>query len=287
MLPTAHSPISTKMKHTKIAFIGGGNMARSIIGGLVNANTPTDEILVAEPCPETRGALEKRFGITTFAENSVAAEQADVLVLAVKPQVMREVLLPLASIITQRNPLLISVAAGITSRSIERWSGGNSSLVRVMPNTPALISAGISALYANAYASEPQRNLAESIMRAVGTTVWISDESLMDSVTAVSGSGPAYFFYVMEALEHAAIKEGLDADTARLLTIETALGAARLALESNEGPGELREQVTSPRGTTEAAIAMLDSENASKIFEQAVSAAGDRSRELATLLDED
>jgi len=156
-----------------------------------------------------------------------------------------------------------------------------------MPNTPALISAGISALYANAHASEPQRNLAESIMRAVGTTVWISDESLMDSVTAVSGSGPAYFFYVMEALEHAAIKEGLDADTARLLTIETALGAARLALESNEGPGELREQVTSPRGTTEAAIAMLDSENASKIFEQAVSAAGDRSRELATLLDED
>jgi len=275
------------MKNTKISFIGGGNMACSIIGGLVSANTSADEILVAEPCPETRDALEKRFGVTTFADNPAALEQADVLVLAVKPQILREVLVPLASLITKTSPLLISVAAGITTTSIERWAGGGTALVRVMPNTPALINAGISALFANAHAKEMQRNLAESIMCAVGTTVWLNDEALMDSVTSVSGSGPAYFFYVMEAIEHAAIKEGLEPDTARLLTIETALGAARLALESNEGLGELRRHVTSPRGTTEAAIDVLNSKKVSEAFEQAVSAACDRSRELATLLDKD
>ncbi len=274
------------MKNTKIAFIGGGNMARSIIGGLISANTPPDKILVAEPSFATRDSLEQHFGVTTFAENPAAAKQANVLVLAVKPQVMRDVLVPLASTITQTRPLLISVAAGITSRSIEKWSGGGSSLVRVMPNTPALIRSGISALFANSYATEEQRNIAESIMRAVGTTVWVNEEDLMDSVTAVSGSGPAYFFYVMQAIENAAKQEGLDHDTARLLTIETALGAARLALESDESPGVLQERVTSPGGTTEAGIAILDSEKVNEAFEQAVSAAGNRSRELAMLLDE-
>ena len=224
------------MTNTKIAFIGGGNMARSIIGGLISSNTPPDKILVAEPSFATRDSLEQHFGVTTFAENPAAAKQANVLVLAVKPQVMRDVLVPLASIIIQIRPLLISVAAGITSRSIEKWSGGGSSLVRVMPNTPALIRSGVSALFANPYATEEQRNIAESIMRAVGTTVWVNEEDLMDSVTAISGSGPAYFFYVMQAIEAAAKKEGLDDDTARLLTIETALGAARLALESDEVP---------------------------------------------------
>ena len=208
------------------------------------------------------------------------------LVLAVKPQVMRDVLVALASTITQAHPLLISVAAGVTSRSIEKWSGGGSSLVRVMPNTPALIRSGVSALFANPDVTDEQRNIAESIMRAVGTTVWVDEESLMDSVTAVSGSGPAYFFYVMQAIENAAKKEGLDHDTARLLTIETALGAARLALESDESPGVLQERVTSPGGTTEAGIAILDSEKVNEAFEQAVSAAGNRSRELAMLLDE-
>jgi len=272
------------MENTRITFIGGGNMAHSLVGGLINAGTPLQNISVAEPHPETRTALHEHFGVSIFAENTAAAEQADVLMLAVKPQVLREALTPLVNLITTRKPLLISVAAGITTTSIERWTGSGSALVRVMPNTPALVGAGISALFANTYANQTQRDLAESIMRAVGTTVWVSSESLMDAVTAVSGSGPAYFFYLMQAIENAAIREGLDANTARLLTLETALGAARLALESSESPGTLRERVTSPGGTTEAGIGTLDIAGVSETIGQAVAAARKRSSELATLL---
>ena len=262
-------------------------MARSLIGGLITAGTPAGNISVAEPCHEARTALHEHFGVSTFAENTAAAEQADILVLAVKPQVLHEALVPLEDSISQNNPLLISVAAGITTTSIEKWAGGNPALVRVMPNTPALVGAGISALFANAHASEAQRDLAESIMRAVGTTVWVNNETLMDTVTAVSGSGPAYFFYLMQAMENAAVREGLDADTARLLTLETALGAARLALESNEGPGTLRERVPSPGGTTEAAIGVMDAAKVNETLAQAVTAARERSSELATLLGRD
>jgi len=275
------------MKNTRITFIGGGNMARSLIGGLITADTPADEISVAEPCPEARSALQEHFGVSTFTDNTAAAEQADVLVLAVKPQVLHEALAPLEGLINHNNPLLISVAAGVTTTSIEKWVGGNPALVRVMPNTPALIGAGISALLANAHTSEAQRDLAESIMRAVGTTVWVHNETLMDAVTAVSGSGPAYFFYLMQAIENAAVDEGLDAGTAHLLTVETALGAARLALESNESPGTLRERVTSPGGTTEAAIGVMDAAKVNETLAQAVTAARERSSELATLLGRD
>jgi len=275
------------MSNLNIAFIGGGNMARSLVGGLVAADTPSGTISVSEPQPELRNNLQEDFAIKAHADNISAATDARVIVLAVKPQVLQEVVVELGSLVAEHQPLLVSIAAGVTSASIERWIGSQPALVRVMPNTPALVGAGISALYANKNVNEDQRKLAQTIMSAVGKTVWIEDESLMDVVTAVSGSGPAYFFYVMQAINDAAVNEGLDADTARLLTLETALGAARLALESAEEPGTLQKRVTSPGGTTEAAVNVLDSSEARKAFQKAVSAARARGSELAKLLDGD
>ena len=275
------------MSDSSIAFIGGGNMARSLVGGLVAAGTPSRTISVSEPQPELRKVLQEDFGVNVHADNISAAIGARVIVLAVKPQVLQQVVVPLGDLVVEHQPLLVSVAAGITAPSIERWAGSQPALVRVMPNTPALVGAGISALYANKNVDEDQRNLAETIMSAVGKTVWIQDESLMDTVTAVSGSGPAYFFYVMQAIYDAALNNGLDAETARLLTLETALGAARLALESTEDPGALQKQVTSPGGTTEAAINVLESSGVSGAFQNAVSAARARGGELAKLLDKD
>jgi pyrroline-5-carboxylate reductase len=275
------------MSNSKIAFIGGGNMARSLIGGLIATGTLNKTLTVAEPQADLRKALNEDFGVNVSAENTSAARGADVIVLAVKPQILQEVVIPLGSLIAEARPLLISVAAGITSASIERWVGGHPALIRVMPNTPALIGAGISALYANSNVSDEQRALAEKIVTAVGKTVWIKEEGLMDVVTAVSGSGPAYFFYVMQAIHDAAVSEGLDAQTARLLSLETALGAARLAVESREAPGILQEQVTSPGGTTEAAIKVLNNSGVRDSLQKAVSAARARGGELATLLDRD
>ena len=275
------------MSDFSIAFIGGGNMARSLIGGLIAAGTPSRTIAVSEPQTELRNNLQEDFGINDRADNISAATGARVIVLAVKPQVLQEVVAPLGTLVSEHQALLVSIAAGITSPSIERWAGGQPALVRVMPNTPALVGAGISALYANENVDEDQRKLAETIMSAVGKTVWIKDESLMDTVTAVSGSGPAYFFYVMQSINDAAVNNGLDAETARLLTLETALGAARLALESTEDPGTLQKRVTSPGGTTEAAINVLDSSGVSDAFQNAVSAARTRGGELAKLLDKD
>jgi len=275
------------MSDCNIAFIGGGNMARSLIGGLVSAGTPSRTISVSEPQPELRNNLQEDFGINVHSDNISAATGARVIVLAVKPQVLQEVVVPLGRLVTKQQPLLVSVAAGVTAPSIERWVGGQPALVRVMPNTPALVGAGISTLYANENVDKNQRRLAETIMSAVGKTVWIEDESLMDTVTAVSGSGPAYFFYVMQAINDAAMNNGLDVATARLLTLETALGAARLALESAEDPGTLQKRVTSPGGTTEAAINVLDSSGVSDAFQNAVSQARTRGSDLAKLLDKD
>ena len=210
------------MSNCKIAFIGGGNMARSLIGGLGATGISSQNISVSEPRADLRKKLNGDFGVNALDENSSAVMGADVVVLAVKPQILQEVLIPLGNLIAETRPLLISVAAGVTSSSIERWVGGHPALIRVMPNTPALIGAGISALYANSNVSDDHRGLAEKIMAAVGKTVWIKEETLMDAVTAVSGSGPAYFFYVMQAIHDAAVREGLDAQTARLLSLETA-----------------------------------------------------------------
>ena len=275
------------MSNSKITFIGGGNMARSLIGGLVATGMSNKDISVSEPKADLREKLSKNFGVNALEENASAVMGANVIVLAVKPQILQEVVTPLGALVAEARPLLISVAAGVTCSSIERWVGGDPALIRVMPNTPALIGAGISALYANNNVSDGQGTLAEKIMAAVGKTVWIEEETLMDAVTAVSGSGPAYFFYVMQAIHNAAVREGLDAQTARLLSLETALGAARLAVESTEEPGSLQQQVTSPGGTTEAAIKVLDDAGVRDTLQQAVSAARARGGELAKLLDQD
>lgn len=272
------------MHQRTIAFIGGGNMARSLISGLIADGYGADRIWVTDPAEAKLAELHDHFSVRTTASNIEAASAADVVVLAVKPQVLKGVAEALAATVQATKPLVISIAAGVRERDIQRWLGGGIAIVRTMPNTPALVQSGATALYANPAVSDEQHNLAESILRAVGLTVWVKDEALMDTVTALSGSGPAYFFLVMEALEKAAVQLGLPQDTARLLTLQTAFGAAKMALESSEDAVTLRARVTSPGGTTERAIAVLEQNRIREIFEEALRAAHARSQELATLL---
>ena len=270
------------MSAQTIGFIGAGNMARSLAGGLLANGWSATQLRLADPDPDQRRGAEQALGLQTFEDNRAVAV-ADVLVLAVKPQVLHEVAADVAAAVQTKKPLVVSVAAGIRMADLERWLGGNLALVRVMPNTAALIGSGASGLCANARVDSAQRDLAESILRAVGVTVWVEDEGLMDVITAVSGSGPAYFFLAMEALEAAAIRHGLDARTARLLTLETAFGAAKMALEGGEEPSQLRRRVTSPGGTTERAVQALEGGGINSLFDQAVAAAIARARELADL----
>ncbi|NCF11128.1 MAG: pyrroline-5-carboxylate reductase [Gammaproteobacteria bacterium] len=275
------------MDSYRIGFIGGGNMARSLVGGLIAGGIDATRISVAEPDASKRDELSTRFGITTSQDNGTVASDVEVLVLAVKPQVMRQVVTGLAATLHEPAPLLISIAAGVRAASMLRWLGQPLALVRAMPNTPALVRSGATALYASPEVSEEQRSRAESIMRAVGQTLWIDDEGLMDAVTALSGSGPAYFFLFMEALEQAAKELGLPPEAARLLTLETAQGAARMALSSDEGPALLRKRVTSPGGTTEAALGAFAEGGFETLVTRAVRAACERSAELAVRLDRD
>jgi pyrroline-5-carboxylate reductase len=266
-------------KHT-IGFIGGGNMARSLIGGLVRAGYPADSLSVADPNESIRTALTADFGVHASNNNQRIADQCDVVVLAVKPQVLKDVASAIR--IGQRQPqLFLTVAAGIRTASLANWLGADTPIVRAMPNTPALVQSGATGLFANSHVSSDQRDLAESIMRAAGLVQWVEDEALMDAVTALSGSGPAYLFLVMEAMEKAGQALGLPADTARLLTVQTAFGAAKLALEIEEDPAVLRENVTSPGGTTERAIQVLRDEGLEDLFGKALRAARDRAQELA------
>src|SRR3990170_997953 len=262
---------------------GAGNMARSLAGGLVRNGWARSRILLSDPLPEQRAGAQQALGLKTCADNAEVAARADILVLAVKPQVLAEVAAALAPAVQRKKPLIVSIAAGVHIEDIERWLGGDLPIVRVMPNTAALIGSGASGLFANARVSEPQRDAAESILRAVGVTVWLEDEYLLDVVTALSGSGPAYFFLVMEALEQAAIESGLDPKQARLLTLETAFGAAKMALEGSEEPRELRRRVTSPGGTTEQAVKVLEEGGLRRLFKNAMQAAGDRARAIADM----
>lgn len=259
-------------------------MAASIIGGLIADGYAADCIHVAEPDTDKRNALVSQFGIQTETDNDVAIAKAQAVVLATKPQVLSEVCATMADAVQQHQPLVISIAAGIRSTDIDRWLGGNTAIVRTMPNTPALVQSGATGLFANAQVNEQQSELAESIMRAVGITLWLDDEAQLDAVTALSGSGPAYFFYVMEAMESAGKSLGLEANAARLLAIQTAFGAAKLALESSEDPGTLRERVTSPGGTTERALSVLREGGLEALFIEALQAANDRAAELADQL---
>lgn len=259
-------------------------MATSLISGLIADGYDAKRLTVSDPDGEKLAQLAARFGIHPTADNLHAVANADVVVLAVKPQILKGVATELAPAIQKQQPLVISIAAGVQENTLRRWLGENVALVRSMPNTPAMIQAGASGLHAGKGVSKEQKNQAESILRAVGITCWVDEESLMDAVTAVSGSGPAYFFLVMEAMEDAARDMGLDEDTARLLTLQTALGAARMALESNNSPAILREKVTSPGGTTEKALDTLEEGNLRELFKNALTAARDRSEELSKML---
>ena len=273
-----HSPLPIP---GSIAFIGGGNMARSLIGGLMSRGVAADTLRVAEPVAELRDALARDFGVIVFDNASDAVAGATLWLLAVKPQVMRQVCGDLSAVAQATRPLVVSIAAGITAAQLQRWLGGNTAIIRAMPNTPALLGAGVTGLYANAQVSSMGRDQAESLLASAGKTVWIDDEALMDAVTAVSGSGPAYVFLLAEAMEAAAKAEGLADDAARTLVLQTLLGAARMLTESGEDPAELRRRVTSPKGTTERAIAVLQGANLAGIFAEATDAALARSRELA------
>ncbi len=274
---------STNTAHPLVGFIGAGNMARSLAGGLLKNGWGKDQIILSDPEPAQRHAIETVLGIKAFADNREVADRADLLVLAVKPQVLADVTKTLATTVQKKKPLVISIAAGVRIEDIDRWLGGGLAIVRAMPNTAALIGSGASGLYANNRVDDGMRNQAESILRAVGVTVWLEDEYLMDVVTALSGSGPAYFFLVMEALEQAAIESGLDPKQARLLTLETAFGAAKMALEGHEEPAQLRRRVTSPGGTTEQAVKVLEEGGLRGLFKNAIQAAGDRARAIADM----
>ena len=274
------------MTDQRLGLIGGGNMARSLVGGLINSGTAPESIIVSDPDDSIRQALAEDFSVQTCADNSSAAHVADILVLAVKPQVMQCAVEDIAENLLQRQPLVVSIAAGIPIASIESWAGSPLALIRVMPNTPAVTGNGASGMYANPRVSESQRAQAQKIMEAIGIAVWVDEESLIDTVTAVSGSGPAYFFYLMDAMVKAAQEGGLNPEASRQLTLQTALGAAQLALASDESPTELRRRVTSPGGTTQAAVELLDKNGCEEILIRAVHAARERSIELAKLLGE-
>ncbi|GMU46230.1 MAG: pyrroline-5-carboxylate reductase [Porticoccaceae bacterium] len=267
------------MDYGRLTFIGAGNMAASLIGGLIAEGYPVDRITACDPAAEARARLTDTFGIATTDDNRTAACAAETLVLAVKPQVMATVARELAPALAHC-PLVISIAAGIPLDALASWLGSDIPLVRCMPNTPALVRTAATALYAGPGVSHAQRVTAERILQAVGLAVWLEEESQIDAVTALSGSGPAYFFLVMEAMMAAGRELGLAPAIARELTVQTALGAARMAGDGEVDVAELRRRVTSPGGTTEAAIGVLEAGGLAALFAAALRAAEARAREM-------
>jgi pyrroline-5-carboxylate reductase len=265
----------------RLAFIGGGNMAGALIGGLTKRGLQAGRVVVADPSQDQLQKLVREYGVGAAADNASAVEDAEVVVLAVKPQQMRAVALALAPYMQKTHPLVISVAAGIPHASLARWFGPQVPVIRTMPNRPALNGFGATGLFAPPSVGAANRALAEMIMAAVSATVWVEHESQMDTVTALSGSGPAYFFLFMEALEAAAHERGLPNDVAHRLTLETAFGAAQMARQSADSLATLREQVTSKGGTTAAALEVLNTAGLRAIVAHAVAAADRRSAELA------
>ena len=270
-----------KMNIQKIGFIGGGNMASSLISGLIASGHSPQHLWVSDINPDALKALAENINVNTSTSNDTVINEVDVIVLAVKPQILSNVAKSAAALIQQKKSLVVSIAAGISQQSLSQWLGADTAIVRCMPNTPALVLTGATALYANARVTVEQRNLAENIMRSVGIALWVKDESELDAVTAVSGSGPAYYFLLMEAMEKAALELGLSEATARLLVQQTALGAAKIALESSESPEQLRRRVTSPGGTTQRAIETFEQGGFTELVSKALHAARDRSIEMS------
>jgi len=265
----------------RLVFIGAGNMANSIIGGLVSHGYPAQLITATDLNAEQLDKLAQETGINTSTDNAAAVADADAIILAVKPQVMEAVTNPLKDIIANNKPLIISIAAGITVTNLLDWMGEDLPVIRTMPNTPALVQTGATGLFANNAVSKQQKSLADTVFSAIGIASWFNQESDLDAVVAVSGSGPAYFFMMMEAMEEAGVKLGLSAESARELTLQTALGAAKLAQASDVSTAELRRRVTSPGGTTEQAIKCFEEGGLRELVDTALQAASKRSKELA------
>lgn len=273
------------MQSSVISFIGGGHMATSLITGLIDSKFDKSKIWVSDLNEEKRERFKSELHIHVADSNIQASEKADVLVLAIKPHDMKAVAQEIKSIVDRRLPLIISIAAGVKTEQLNRWFGAALPIVRAMPNTPALLRAGATALYANSKTTEEQSSLAESILRAVGVTVWVAHEHEMDTVTALSGSGPAYFFLIMEALQEAAESLGLSSNAAKILTLQTALGASRMALESDISLEALVERVASPGGTTEKGLEALEKGGIKDLLKIALKAAKDRSEEISRKFD--
>ena len=269
------------MDTPQIGFIGAGNMASSIIGGLIDSGHPAGLISAADPFPASLERLREIAPVNVCASNADAAASADVVILAVKPQVMAEATNSIARAVRRRGSLVMSIAAGITIASIQARLGPAAAIVRCMPNTPALLGCGASALFGNANVTERQRQYAQAILGAVGITRWVSTESALDAITALSGNGPAYFFLFMEAMIDAGCELGLDRETATVMAGQTGLGAARMALGSDVDLTELRRRVTSPGGTTERAVQSLENSGLRQTVKDAMQAAAERAAEMA------
>ncbi|MDB9814811.1 pyrroline-5-carboxylate reductase [bacterium] len=265
---------------SSILFIGGGNMASCIIGGMIANGFSADDITVSGSGEESRQRLKKTYGIQTMADNQAAARQADLIVLAVKPQIMRTVATDLALSLDHR-PAIVSVAAGIPLSALENWLGNSLAIVRAMPNTPAKVLSGATGLFANPQVDVEQKAIVEKIFAAIGYACWVDTEAQIDAVIAVSGSGPAYFFRIMEIMQKVGQELGLPEKIARDLSINTVLGAARMATESGTSATQLREQVTSPGGTTQAALQSFEQQNLEDVFRKAMNSALERAEVMS------
>lgn len=276
------------MKNNKVAFVGGGNMTRAIVGGLIRNGFAATDILIAEPLDEARAALKADFpGALVTADNKRAVAAAGCVVLSVKPQILPGVCRNLRDTVQHERPLIVSIAAGPRGNDIDTWLGGGLSVVRIMPNQPALLGKGVSGLFANAHTNDAEKNHAANIMAAVGAVVFVDNEKDIDAVTAVSGSGPAYFFLLISALAKTAVELGISEDSARILAIETARGSAALAGAESVSMEELISRVRSPGGTTAAALNSLEADNVHELFANAIKAACERASELGDAAHDD
>ena len=270
---------------TVIGFIGAGNMGYALIKGLINSGYPSENIKACDLNEDLLQKRSKEFGINVYIDNAELLKACDVVVLAVKPQVLTKVCTGLRDSI-KPNHLVISIVAGIRANDINRWLGGEFALVRSMPNTPALMQQGITGMFANKLVSDEQKSIVSTILSTVGQCFWVKEEKLIDAITAISGSGPAYFFLLMQSMTQAAIALGLDKETASALSVQTGYGASMMAVESGEDPQTLRQNVTSPNGTTQAAIESFQDQNFEGIVATATRAAYDRAHEISIELGE-
>jgi pyrroline-5-carboxylate reductase len=264
-----------------ISFIGAGNMASAIIGGMLDNGYQAGNIWVSAPDDSHLQALRDRFGVSVTTDNRHCAQQADMVVLAVKPQVMAEVCRDIAPVVQNTRPLMVSIAAGLASDTLDSWLGGGLPLVRVMPNTPSLVGKGAAGLFANAAVTGEQKTMVQSVFESIGSALWVDDEEQLHGVTALSGSGPAYFFLMLEALEAAATDAGIAPKTARELAIQTMAGAAEMAARSEHDPAQLKRNVMSPGGTTERAINTFEDGGMRDLVQKAYNAAFERSQEMS------